>query len=309
MLNNTTDTETTVRTSTRSPWTDVPVVTRAPKEEIEDGAASIDSDNSVAGAAKRARLKGPAKKNEKSAAALLLMMGGKSSLDSITNVALDERTNSQLSNLTQAVKMIGGVLGTAGFVGFALQSAFVGAELGGDARRTVKNKSLVANSPDAPTKAATESVSRIAAEEGSEAVAKTAGKSFLGKLFKGVGSLFKKIPVIGAVITGGFVVYEVAGFIGKGDLSNAFGAAVAGGAEMAGNIVGFGVGDAARESTRQAFIQAGGAGFEGIAKSDIRSLIEAGQNFKEQFSGSAAMPTAANLTTRPPAYNLALANG
>jgi len=103
----------------------------------------------------------------------------------------------------------------------------------------------------------------------------------------------KRIPVIGAAVTAGFAAVEVGGHLLNGDGKKALAAAAAGGAEAAGNLVGFGVGDAAREAVREGVIAVGGDEYKAIEKSGLRQLGEKGTelisgNFNRNAAGTPA---------------------
>jgi hypothetical protein len=86
----------------------------------------------------------------------------------------------------------------------------------------------------------------------------------------------KRLPVIGAAVTAGFVALEAGRFAIKGEFGKAAAATVTGAAEAAGNLVGFGVGDLARESARGLIVATAGSTYEDIEKSGLRQLAEGG---------------------------------
>jgi hypothetical protein len=90
---------------------------------------------------------------------------------------------------------------------------------------------------------------------------------------KGLGFVAKKVPVVGAVVTAGFVAYEVGSDIYDGHYGKAGAALAAGVAESLGNIVGFGVGDGAREGVRLGVVLAAGEKYA-PDKSGLRQLGE-----------------------------------
>jgi hypothetical protein len=110
-----------------------------------------------------------------------------------------------------------------------------------------------------------------------EAGHKAAGKvasGFLEKLGTGFKFFGKRVPVVGAVVTAGFVAHETGKHAVEGEWDKAGAAFVAGAAETVGNFVGFGVGDAAREGVRQGIIQVAGDDYSEIDKSGIREVGE-----------------------------------
>jgi len=108
-------------------------------------------------------------------------------------------------------------------------------------------------------------------------------RNFLSTAGMGVKFFGKRIPVIGAVVTAGFVAYETGAHALKGDFEKAGAAFSVGLAETAGNIVGFGIGDAAREGARQAFITVAGEEYAEIEKSGLRSIAESAFNIADNF--------------------------
>jgi hypothetical protein len=90
---------------------------------------------------------------------------------------------------------------------------------------------------------------------------------------KGLGFVGKKIPVIGALVTAGFVLYEVGGDVYDHKYGKAGAALGAGAAEALGNVVGFGVGDLAREGVRAGVVYAAGEQYA-PDKSGLRQLGE-----------------------------------
>ncbi len=90
---------------------------------------------------------------------------------------------------------------------------------------------------------------------------------------KGLGFFAKKVPLLGAVVTAGFVAYEVGSNIHEGNYGKAAAALGAGTAEALGNVVGFGVGDAAREGVREGVVLAAGEKYA-PEKSGLRQLGE-----------------------------------
>ncbi|TAL28299.1 MAG: hypothetical protein EPN97_14875 [Alphaproteobacteria bacterium] len=96
-----------------------------------------------------------------------------------------------------------------------------------------------------------------------------------GSVAKSLGFIAKKVPLLGAAVTLGFVAYEVGSNIYDGNYTKAVTAAGAGAAETLGSVVGFGVGDLAREGVREAIVQTSGEAYA-PNKSGLRSLIETG---------------------------------
>ncbi len=127
-----------------------------------------------------------------------------------------------------------------------------------------------------------------------------------GTVAKALGFFGKKIPVVGAVVTAGFVAYEVGSNIYDGKGAKAWAAAGAGTAEILGNVVGFGVGDAAREGVRETIVRTAGEEYA-PNKSGIRQLVEQGVEVGSKFLNSApakpediAVRNSASPVTRPP---------
>lgn len=86
----------------------------------------------------------------------------------------------------------------------------------------------------------------------------------------------KKIPVIGAVVTAGTVLYASGAQAWDGNYKLAGGELAAGIPETVGNLVGLGAGDGLRELARQGLIASGGDEFAAVEKSGLRQLGEAG---------------------------------
>ncbi len=106
-----------------------------------------------------------------------------------------------------------------------------------------------------------EKVQRVAVEGGAKVAAKVAASvvtespSMLAKIgavalggVKAVGIFAKKVPVVGAVVTAGIGLVAVGKELYDGNYGKAASELAAGAAETAGNIVGLGVGDAARQA-------------------------------------------------------------
>jgi hypothetical protein len=98
---------------------------------------------------------------------------------------------------------------------------------------------------------------------------------------KALGFFGKKVPVVGALVTVGFVAYEAGSHALKGEYGKAGAAVAAGGAEALGNIVGFGVGDLAREGVRETIIRTAGSKYA-PEKSGLRQLGEGAIGLAQQ---------------------------
>lgn len=101
-------------------------------------------------------------------------------------------------------------------------------------------------------------------------------------LAKGALQLAKRAPLVGAVVTAGFVAAEVGRNLLGGKPGKAGAAFLAGSAEIAGNAVGFGVGDAARETVRGGVIAAAGEEYA-AEKSGLRSMGERAVSVTSRF--------------------------
>jgi len=109
----------------------------------------------------------------------------------------------------------------------------------------------------------------------SETVQKAATRAAIKTgLTEGFELAAKRIPVIGAGVTIGFVLYSSGAQAMAGNYDLAAAELAAGTAEAAGNIVGFGAGDLAREAARQGLIATGGDRFAEVEKSGLRQLGE-----------------------------------
>ena len=116
-----------------------------------------------------------------------------------------------------------------------------------------------------------------------EAAAKLAGET--GSVAKLLGEFSKKIPVAGAAITAGFVLYEVGADMYDGKFGKAGAALAAGTAETSGNIFGFGVGDLARETVREGVVVTAGEEYA-PNKSGLRDLGERAYSLGEKVIAS-----------------------
>lgn len=99
---------------------------------------------------------------------------------------------------------------------------------------------------------------------------------------KGLGFVAKKVPVIGAVVTAGFVLHEAGSDALDGNYGRAVAALGAGAAETLGNIVGFGVGDGAREVVRGGIVATAGEKYA-PNKSGLRELGEGAWSMGSKF--------------------------
>jgi hypothetical protein len=88
-----------------------------------------------------------------------------------------------------------------------------------------------------------------------------------------LGHIGRRLPVIGAVVTAGFVAAEVGSYLWNGEYGRAGAATVAGGAEILGNTVGFGAGDAAREAVRAGVIATAGENYA-VNRSGIGNVVQ-----------------------------------
>lgn len=104
----------------------------------------------------------------------------------------------------------------------------------------------------------------------------------IAPIAKGLGQFAKRLPLIGAAVTLGYVGYEVVGNLLDGKPGKAGAAAAAGAAEIGGNFVGFGAGDAAREAVRGGIIAAAGENYA-ADKSGLRVLAERGIDVSSKF--------------------------
>lgn len=322
---------TTENTFTR--FTEIPLVSR-------DGDNDVYGGNSVSAAARRDRLFGGTRNNKKNdlyAAAMLGLTGGaedsfsglfNSTAKALTdpNASLMDRI-SQVGNFLQSGLLIGGLSALKAYDLYSDSKnsvlrrtadapdgtrATAAAPDGPDVTRA---RAATPDAPDGPRAVAPDvperSVTRAAAGAAEEAV-EAGSRSLFGRALGalGVGARFlKRVPLLGAAITTAFVVYEVGSHAVNGRGSAAIGAAFAGAAEIGGNFIGFGAGDALREGTREAFVRASGAlghegAFDDVHVSDIRALVEAGIELRSQFAEAAAPPPAGQQYAPVPAPNL-----
>lgn len=235
------------------------------------------------------------KKGTKSLPAWAFATGG-SLANKAVNLTIDN-SGEALSSLRDAVRKVSTILGTGsiglGIASFAFQGAVVGLDLRGDVKRANAAKRAAGEVVEEGTEAVAKNLAKNATEE----IAEVASKGLFRRALKGLGLFAKRIPFVGAAVTAGFVAYEVYSLRGNEELQRA--ALTAGFAEVAGNVVGFGAGDAAREGVRSAFIAAGGEQYEALNKSDIRSLAETGIDLVTEFNNAA--PGAQAPTVAPTA--------
>lgn len=123
---------------------------------------------------------------------------------------------------------------------------------------------------------------------------------------KAIGFVGKKIPIVGFVVTAGFVLAEVGGDAYHGEYGKATAALGAGTAEALGNIVGFGVGDGAREVVREGVVLAAGEKYA-PNKSGLRQLGEGAYALAQDKLGSHPAHTAVQHTAPPPVQHAPVA--
>lgn len=100
-----------------------------------------------------------------------------------------------------------------------------------------------------------------------------AGAKSAGSLAKIFGQIAKRIPLVGAAVTVGYVAYEVGNNTAEKNYKKAGTALAAGAAEIGGNFIGFDVGDAARQGVVETAKAVGG---EKLAPDDS-GLVEVGK--------------------------------
>ncbi len=147
--------------------------------------------------------------------------------------------------------------------------------------------------------ASVDAASMVADSNGVQKAVVTATTKALGAELVEAG--LKKIPVVGAVVTVGTVLYASGAQAMDGNYKLAAGELAAGIPEAAGNIFGFGLGDAAREAARQGLIVAGGDEFAAVEKSGLRQLGEGAYALGEQAYGSMTVPQGKPLEAVLPA--------
>lgn len=113
---------------------------------------------------------------------------------------------------------------------------------------------------------------------------------FAPELAKDALQVAKRAPLVGAVVTAGFVAAEVGANILDGNPGKAGAAFLAGSAEIAGNTIGFGVGDAARETVRGGVIAAAGSKYA-VEKSGLRSMGERAVDMTQNILKSSSAPS------------------
>ena len=259
--------------------------------------------NSIGAAARRNRVFGNPRNKENSVYAASALLGIKNEVNHLFS-GFGSSGDAPIDNTTDLldrIKQVGSFLQSGSFV--VALGALKAYDLYSDSKNSILRKSADAPdgarttkavAPDAPERSALRTATSVA-DEAAEAGTKGLFGKALG--FLGAGAkLLKRVPLLGAAVTGAFVLYEVGSHVVNGRGTAALGAAFAGAAEIGGNFIGFGVGDGLREGTREAFVRASSAvGYEGafdaVNKSDIRYLVEAGLELREQFAEAAAPPT------------------
>lgn len=271
------------------------------KETADD----LYSGSSVRAATIRDRIFGAKKEHKDSIMGWALISGlGKNSLQFAENFALDDRAQKQVADLTNATTMVGKTIGAASLAGLALQTAFVGL----DVRDAAKNgkrgaaKRAMTNAADDAAKPAAKAAGTVVAREAVETAAPAAAKGLFGRVMsvgKWLGKTAKLIPGVGALVTAGFVTYEVASLLATGNKTAALAAATAGSVEIAGSIGGFATyaaGQAGRQAVKESFVAAGVVGKNEIMDSDAVALYK---EFKDV--ASPATRVAAPVATFKPA--------
>lgn len=121
--------------------------------------------------------------------------------------------------------------------------------------------------------------------------------------------LAKKIPVIGAVVTVGTTLWAAGAQAAQGNYGKAAAELAAGGAEAAGNVVGFGAGDAAREVVR-AGVQVAAGDKYAPEKSGLRQMAETAVDVAKKVGskGSAQEPFNKASSSNPSAPSVAIVN-
>lgn len=99
--------------------------------------------------------------------------------------------------------------------------------------------------------AATGAAMVVGLDQGTYKAASTLTQS-VKPIAEAIAQIGKRVPVVGAVVTFGFVAGEAGGHALDGNFSKAAGATVAGIGEIGGNLVGFGVGDGIRQGIVEA---------------------------------------------------------
>lgn len=129
--------------------------------------------------------------------------------------------------------------------------------------------------------AAVSTTQQVAMNETTWKAVAEAGKD-IAAVSKVAGQFAKKIPVIGAVVTAGYVAYEVGSDTYQGEYGRAGSAFVAGAAEAGGNLAGLGVGDAAREGVRETIHHTAGEKYM-PDESGLRSLSAKTMDMASKF--------------------------
>ncbi|QQG35432.1 MAG: hypothetical protein HYS17_07745 [Micavibrio aeruginosavorus] len=115
-------------------------------------------------------------------------------------------------------------------------------------------------------------------------------------LSKGVQFIGKRVPGIGAIITVGATLWSAGAQAAQGNLGKAAAELTAGVAEAAGNVVGFGAGDALREGVRAGVVAIAGEKYA-PEKSGIREAAEVAYGaLSKKGDAAASAPSSAGAT-------------
>lgn len=131
-----------------------------------------------------------------------------------------------------------------------------------------------------------------------EALAESAVKltKAVAPVAKAVGNVGKHIPVVGAVVTAGFVAYEVGTALAQGNKGKAASALAAGATEMVVNGVGggvFGASDIARQAVVEGIVAAGGERANDAYLVAVgKRAVNVGSRFVASATAAPADPTA-----------------
>lgn len=193
------------------------------------------------------------------------------------------------ANTAEAVEEVAAKTKGKGWVSTIFRVGAGVAVVGGAVAASTQESKAAVNPTEGPKPDASKpNVSFNDAAEGSTLSGDTMryGAMAVGATALGAKLVGKRIPLAGAVVTAGFVGAEVKDEWDKGNYGKMAGAAFAGAAEGLGNIIGFGVGDAARETVRSGIVWAAGEQNAPL-KSDIRQIAEAGVELYKGYNAPA----------------------
>lgn len=256
------------------------VNTPAAEGEFSQGTSTAAGDS-----LRRARLrKDKADKKSKGPLAFAIASGTKASVNYVEGTIFqDEATQNLLNNARIAARFTGaaaGGMGALGYTMFGVQAVGSAAEVRGDINRLrgagqQATGEVIEEGAEAAARNSSRAVSEIA-----EQAAESGGRGILGLIGRAARSL-KAMPLVGGVVTAGFVAYEVYSLRNTEYWDDAL---RVGAAEAIGGLGGFVTGNLAREFA----LQANGER-DILMESDARFLFNTGTEIYNDLRGGPQM--------------------